>query len=103
MSSYVFLFFPFSLVHGDVLIHVLAAYEGIIEHVCQGEQIDEIAWHVAHEVGEEVLYHWENAAAYHHHHENAGCLGGVFAEAFSGKVEDGCPHHRGAEDRKSVV
>ena len=43
-------------IHGDILVHVLAANQRIVEHIGHGQQINEIAGHVTHDVGEEVLY-----------------------------------------------
>ena len=45
-----------NLIHGDIGIHVLAADEGIVEHVAHCQQIDEVTRHITHEVGEEILY-----------------------------------------------
>ena len=88
------------ILHWNILVHVLAAMEGIVEHIGNGEEINEVTRHIAHEVGEEVLHHGEHATAYHHHHEDSTGLSRVFAQSFGGKVKDGSPHHRGAETAK---
>ena len=54
-----------------ICIDILATLEGIEEHVCHTEEIDEIAWHVADSVGKEILEHGEHTATNNHHHENA--------------------------------
>ena len=54
-----------------ICIDILATLEGIEEHVCHTEEIDEIAWHVTDTVGKEILEHGEHTATNDHHHENA--------------------------------
>ena len=81
-------------IHGDILVHVLAANQRIVEHIGHGQQINEIAGHVTHDVGEEVLYDGQNATTYDHHHEDTRSLGSVFAKSLGSEVEDTCPHHR---------
>ena len=81
-------------IHGDILVHVLAANQRIVEHIGHGQQINEIAGHVTHDVGEEVLYDGQYATTYDHHHEDTRSLGSVFAKSLGSEVEDTCPHHR---------
>ena len=81
-------------IHGDILVHVLAADQRIVEHVGHSQQIDEIAGHVTHNVGEEVLYDGQYATTNNHHHKDTTGLGCVFAKSLGSEVEDTCPHHR---------
>ena len=81
-------------IHGDILVHVLAANQRIVEHIGHGQQINEIAGHVTQDVGEEVLYDRQYATTYDHHHEDTRSLGSVFAKSLGSEVEDTCPHHR---------
>ena len=60
----------YDLFNWDILVHVLAADEGIVEHVGYSEEINEVAWHVTHEVGEPTLDEWQYATTYYHHHED---------------------------------
>ena len=48
-------------INGDILIHVLAADERIIEHVGHTQQIDEITRHISHDICEEILNHRQHA------------------------------------------
>ena len=80
-------------INGDVLIHVLAADERIIEHVGHTQQIDEITRHISHDICEEILNHWQYATANNHHHKDSRCLSGIFTETLCCEVKDGSPHH----------
>ena len=54
-----------------ICINILATFEGVEEHVCHTEEIDEIAWHVTDTVGKEILEYRKHTATNNHHHENA--------------------------------
>ena len=80
------------LFNRDVFVYVLATDEGIVEHVAYSKEVNEIAWHITHEVGEPTLDEWQNATANYHHHEDTAGLSCVFSKSFSSKVKDTCPH-----------
>lgn len=59
-------------VYGDVLVHILGTDDRIEEHVGDGDQRDDVREHVAHLVGDGVLYERQDASTHNHHHEDAG-------------------------------
>ena len=86
------------LFHRNVFVDVLASDEGVEQDVGGAGDDHDVACHVAAgPVGDEALETDHDGEAEYHRHERAGGDGGVFAEAFSGEVEDGTPHHRRAE------
>ena len=74
-----------------------AAHEGVEENVGGAEDYYPEAGHVAEGVSHEALDGHHYGATEYHGHEDAGGDGGVLAEAFNCHIEDGAPHHAGAE------
>ena len=84
-------------IHGDILVHVLAANQRIVEHIGHGKEVNEVAGHVTHEVGEPALNERKHAATNYHHHEDTAGLGCILAKSLGGQVEDAGPHDGSAE------
>ena len=87
------------LINGDVFIHILAAYEGIVEHIGYSQEIDKVTWHVSKDICKEILNYWQYTTTYHHHHKDARSLSCVFSKAFCSKVENR-PH---STSNKAVI
>ena len=79
----------------DVFVHVLAAYQSIIKNVgkhCYDEPVRvEVA---CNRTNQHILNVWHYTTTHYETHEPSRCLSCIFAETFSGEVEDSTPHHR---------
>ena len=84
---------------GNVLVDILAAEEGVENHVNEHGEDDHIADAQRADRGTDdgVLDQRQDTAADDHHHEDTGSFLSILSKSLSRQVEDATPHDGGAK------